>query len=111
NYYSKPVAQNPFMTALPNTMLRLTTAPNQSGVRQLDLTDAPQGPVQKELLTKLFNNFTTRSNVFAVWVTVGFFEVIDDSTRPVKLGAELGRAEGKNIRHRMFAIVDRTNLN
>ena len=67
-----------------------------------------------ELLNKIYNTFTTRSNSFAIWITVGYFEVRNDgpytdTNRPV-LGKELDQNIGKNRRKRYFAIVDRTQL-
>lgn len=74
--------------------------------------------LEKSLLSKIFEHLTTRSNVFAVYMTVGYFEVKDDTQKPEFLGDEIGVlrdttgavVENKAVRHRMFAIIDRTNL-
>jgi hypothetical protein len=105
-----------------NTLLRSATAGGAAGTPRLfqaaSQLASSNPPVwhpyfQNELMTKIYNNVTTRSNVFAVWLTVGFFNVVQDTdamgnpVRPVKLGSEMGA----QYRHRYFAIIDRTNLN
>jgi hypothetical protein len=85
----------------------------------------------------LANLVTCRSNVYAVWITVGFFEVTPARTDTVPpavremlhppdnlplfyndlrlfypdgwiIGPELGSDTGQIKRHRMFFIIDRT---
>jgi hypothetical protein len=100
--------QYPNDTGIGNTLLRPQATGSGPTAQRLFDVPATHPYDQKALLTKIFNHLTVRSNVFAVFVTVGFFEVVDDSTRPVRLGAEFNRSENRHVRHRMFAIVDRT---
>jgi hypothetical protein len=75
-------------------------------------------------LQRLGNLVTTRSNVYAVWITVGYFEVepnsiqqpnnqyqvIYDDFHPegLRLAQEIGAETGEIKRHRAFYIIDRT---
>ena len=55
--------------------------------------------------TRLSNLATGQSNVYAVWITVGLFEV-DGSTMTV--GQELGSDIGRVQRAKGFFIIDRS---
>lgn len=65
-------------------------------------------------LQRLSNLVTTRSNVYAIWVTMGMFEVnVEETTTGSgvyveRLGQEAGRETGSVKRHRAFYIVDRS---
>ena len=72
-------------------------------------------------LMKLGNSVTAQSNVFAVWVTVGFFEIepnYDANGNPYavdafhpdgyQFGIERGSDVGEVVRHRTFYIIDRS---
>jgi hypothetical protein len=79
---------------------------------------------QNEPLQRLANLTTTRSNVYAVWLTIGFFEV--EQVPPqrsalssdglagklnrfgYRLGNEVGWDTGDIRRHRAFYIIDRS---
>ena len=55
-------------------------------------------------LTRMPNLVTTHSNTFAIWITVGYFEL--DSQ--LRFGNEAGSLTGDIQRNRMFAVVDRS---
>jgi hypothetical protein len=84
----------------------------------LDLRQQPQFRI--EWLSKLMNLTTVRTHQYAVWVTVGYFEVLNPGNPQLagdinrfqgavdELGPEIGAAQGRNVRHRAFFIIDRT---
>ena len=59
-----------------------------------------------ENLMRLSDVTTTRSNVFAVWITVGYFNV--DPSNNDAFGDELGLDDGTVQRHRAFYLIDRS---
>ena len=75
-----------------------------------------------QALQRLGNLVTTRSNVYAIWVTVGYFEVHPREQQNVNdlptdrnvylegytLGPELGIDTGEVERHRAFYVFDRS---
>ena len=72
-------------------------------------SDRRQHPFfRTELLQKVMNLTTVRTQQFAVYVTVGFFEVKKEGNantlQPDILGAEID----PNNRYTMFAVVDRS---
>ena len=82
-------------------------------------TDYRQHPYfRNELMSKMMNLTTVRTHQYAVWITVGFFEVIQPGNPNValsnplgaidKLGAEVGLSSGQNTRYRGFFILDRS---
>ncbi len=100
--------QYPNGSGIQNTLLRPVPGGGPTSPRLFQAPSlAGQAPyLQDELLTKIARNVTTRSNTFAIWITIGFFYVSDDTVRPVKLGAEVGA----QYRHNIFVVVDRTNM-
>ena len=74
-----------------------------------------------EMLQKAMNLTTVRTHQYAVWITVGFFEVTRQGdllmiSSPAPwlafdiLGPELGTSSGQATRYRSFFIVDRLQL-
>jgi hypothetical protein len=79
-----------------------------------------------EMMQRMMSLTTVRTHQYAVWITVGFFEVLQTGDAQLfnyanavrfaggtdracdVMGLELGIIEGKNVRYRGFFLVDRT---
>jgi hypothetical protein len=82
-------------------------------------TDPRNSAFRYNILQRLGNMVTTRSNVFALWITVGYFEVVPNVVAGTvvtdafhwdghRLGQELGRDTGEVTRLRAFYLIDRS---
>ena len=75
---------------------------------------------RSEQMQRLMNLTTPRTHQFAVWLTIGFFEVKRQGDLGMLaynptlafdiLGPEIGSANGKSTRYRGFYLVDRLRL-
>jgi large repetitive protein len=83
--------------------------------------DNRQHPLWRtEQLQHLMNLTTTRTHQYAVWITIGFFQVKRQGDQGMFLtnpqlafdimGPEIGAANGKNTRYRGFYLIDRLQL-
>ncbi|MBI1323879.1 hypothetical protein GC170_11945 [bacterium] len=82
---------------------------NMGTVTYTKVEDRRQHPMfRTELLQKIMNLTTVRTQQFAVYVTVGFFEVKKEGNANTLQPEVLGTEIDKNSRYTMFAIVDRT---
>jgi hypothetical protein len=85
-------------------------------------TDDRQHPFwRSEMMQKAMNLTTVRTHQFAVWITIGFFEIKRQGdismlafSNPLSafdiMGPEIGALSGKNQRFRGFFLVDRLKL-
>ena len=104
----------PIITGSPNPLFQFTSAQ--------DVNNTDRNPFfHYQGLERLGNLVTTRSNVYSVWITVGYFEAKPNRfTTPAglaryaahpdgyELGQEMGSDTGEIVRHRAFYMIDRT---
>jgi hypothetical protein len=80
-------------------------------LRDSTWSSQPQQEQFRSGFANFYDGVTTRSNVFAIWLTIGFFEIVPDPTDPNRqLYQELSGPDGTPVRYRFFAIVDRASF-
>jgi hypothetical protein len=107
-----------------------TQLPNGQGMEDTYFRSNPTNPTRRlfergtvgtdhpyrrlEILSKVFNNITSRSNCFAVWVTVGYFEVGPEGVRtttPMPAGTPgplvVGVSSTAGMRVNQYLVLDR----
>ncbi|MDR0704587.1 MAG: hypothetical protein LBF88_06315, partial [Planctomycetaceae bacterium] len=108
--------ENDLVQSPANTTL-LRSDPNDSTLSLLEPEPDTSNPYTAfENYMRLSDMTTTRSNVFAVWMTIGYFEVTpcpigyNPNIYPdgYELGAEKGLDNGTVKRHRAFYLIDRS---
>ncbi|MFO0823507.1 MAG: hypothetical protein U0792_10385 [Gemmataceae bacterium] len=100
---------------LDDTLLRRNPTAMPVPIPYIAVTTATHPYQQAEALRKILNNTTTVSHTFAVWITVGYFEVESETASPVgvpyvTLGKEYYREAPGDTRKKFFSIVDRSNI-
>jgi hypothetical protein len=117
--------RDPAKPARPLFQYDATITPRKSDGLKLSAIQHPENPDRNPYfryagLQRLSNLTTTRSNIYAVWITVGYFEVMPnhfttppgqpDELHPdgFELGQEMGSDSGDIVRHRAFFLFDRT---
>ncbi len=99
-----------------DTLLRYNPNTGTPALFNTSSTNAIHSYQQVEPFRKIFNNVTTVSHTFAVWVTVGYFEVeaeipLGPGLPPFRrLGREYYREVPGDSRHQFFAVVDRSHI-
>jgi hypothetical protein len=103
----------PYASLVQNTTGLLSREPFLGGLGTTPGDDHRRHPYfRTEMLQKIMNLTTVRTHQYAVWVTVGFFEVTQPGNAllaiPDQLGSELDALNGRSVRYRSFSILDRS---
>ncbi|MDO4859200.1 MAG: hypothetical protein Q4A17_14800 [Thermoguttaceae bacterium] len=96
----RSIIQSPENSILNSSKFQITASGSSSN------TTADVSDISNRLDYYRYANLTTtRSNVFAVWLTMGFFEVNENDA---VTNVELGSNSGERKRYRAFYMIDRT---